>query len=65
MTEEQKKLIDDILVVKTTAIREFALREAAAECQIILDSAQSFGLTEVAFGADSCREVILALIGET
>lgn len=46
------------------AIREAALREAAAECQTVLDNAKSFGLPQMAIGAAQCREVILALIGE-
>jgi uncharacterized Fe-S cluster-containing protein len=49
-------------IEQLATIREVALREAAAECQTILDEAESFGLIEIAFGAGSCREAILALI---
>ena len=60
---EQLVATNEQLVMERDTIREAALREAAAECQTVLDNAKSFGLPQMAIGAAQCREVILALIG--
>jgi hypothetical protein len=61
--EDEQKLLEGMLAGQAATIREAALRQAAAECQIVLDNAKSFGLPQMAIGAAQCREVILALIG--
>lgn len=56
--------ISDIPAIDIATIREDALREAAAECQTVLETAKLYGIPPMAMGAATCREAILALIGE-
>jgi Lar family restriction alleviation protein len=60
----EQKLFEAMLNEQVFVIREAALREAAAECQTILETAKLYGIPPMAMGAATCRESILALIGE-
>jgi hypothetical protein len=61
---EQLVAINEQLVKERDSIREAAIREAAAECQTVLETAKLYGIPPMAMGAATCREAILALIGE-
>ncbi len=63
-TKDQAIAAWNTRAVDPAAIREAALREAVAECQTVRETAKLYGIPHMAMGAATCRDAILALIGE-